>query len=397
MKKKMGMLIILPTFLFSLSSAAGGTGLSMEWESASLADAISFTAKYIHKNVIISPLVQGVVTLRFYQAEPKPAFDLLLNSNDLGEWSMGNVNYIAPKAELIKRKQQILTWQQTSEASSALVTEIKPLRYAKASEAAKILQDGHASFLSKRGHIKVDTRTNTLIVQDVPEKMTEIRRVIKHLDIPVKQILIEARLASVDSDSERQLGLDFDLKSTEPASGKYSLALAKLADGSILDVKLIALEKAGHAELISSPRLFTANQQTASIEAGEEVPYQEVSEGGGTAVAFKKAVLSLKVTPQILPGDKVMLQLNVNQDKPSSRIVLGVPTINTRQIMTSVLLHNGQTVVLGGIYELDRERGQERIPFISSLPLIGYLFQQEGFREKKRELLIFVTPKIIGE
>jgi type IV pilus assembly protein PilQ len=156
------------------------------------------------------------------------------------------------------------------------------------------------------------------------------------------------------------------------------------------------MENAGRGQLISDPSLYTANQQTASIESGEEIPYQEVSVSGGTATAFKKAVLSLKVTPQIMPGGKVLLQLQINQDRPSSLIVQGVPAITTRQLATNILVNNGQTLVLGGIYEQNNEHTVERVPFLSKIPLLGLLFQQQDVKINKRELLIFVTPKIIS-
>jgi type IV pilus assembly protein PilQ len=251
-----------------------------------------------------------------------------------------------------------------------------------------------------------------ICVQDLPKQIQDVRVLIKKMDIPVQQVLIEARLASVDSDFERELGVNFAVQAprinreeglvpsvSDPISRNthFSLAVAKLADGSLLDVALSALENEGRGELISSPSLFTANQQTALIESGEEIPYQEVSASGATSVSFKKAVLSLKVTPQVLPGNKVLLQLQVNQDKPSNRIVLGVPAISTRQIATSILINNGQTLVLGGIYESNKEHEEQRIPFLGKIPLVGVLFRQQNAREGKRELLIFVTPKIISE
>ena len=224
---------------------------------------------------------------------------------------------------------------------------------------------------------------------------------LRQLDAPAQQITIEARLASVDNDFERELGLDFSVRSTSQpdaqTAGRYSIAVAALPDGSVLDVKLAALENAGHAEIISSPSLFTSNHQSASIEAGEEVPYQEVSESGGTAVVFKKAVLGLKVTPQILPGNHVLLQLQINQDRPSSKMVLGMPVIRTRQINTSVLVKDGKTIVLGGIYETNHEEGQRRLPFLSQVPVLGWFFKEQNTLDTKRELLIFVTPRIMTQ
>ncbi|MBV8802089.1 MAG: hypothetical protein JO131_03825 [Gammaproteobacteria bacterium] len=240
-----------------------------------------------------------------------------------------------------------------------------------------------------------------LYVQDIEDHIQSIDTLIKNLDIPVQQILIEAHLASIDSDYERELGLSFSSKqqngdSSKPnESSQYHLAIIPLAKDSFLDVQLAALENEGHGELISSPSLFTANQQTASIESGEEIPYQEISKSGATAVAFKKAVLSLKVTPQIMPGNKILLQLQVNQDKPSNRMILGVPAISTRQISTHILVKSGQTIVLGGVYESNKEKGQQRIPFLGKIPFIGWIFNLQNMAENKRELLIFVTPKII--
>ena len=173
------------------------------------------------------------------------------------------------------------------------------------------------------------------------------------------------------------------------------VSLIKLANGKSLAVELAALEKSGHGELISSPSLLTLNQQTASIESGEEIPYQETSGSGATSVTFKKAVLSLKVTPQVMPGNQVMLQLQVNQDKPNKRMVLGVPSISTRQMNTNILVKNGETVVLGGIYESNHEREEQEIPFLGKIPLVGWLFQQQNILNNKRELLIFVTPRVI--
>jgi type IV pilus assembly protein PilQ len=251
--------------------------------------------------------------------------------------------------------------------------------------------------------LQADVRTNRIFLQDTPRQINLVNQFIHEMDVPVPQIDIEVKLASVDYDYERDLGLTFmqtspdESASTETqGQSRYSLAIAHLPGSALLTVKLAALENAGHAELISSPSLFTANQETASIEAGEEVPYQEVSQSGGTAVVFKKAVLGLKVTPQLLPDKKVLLQLQINQDRPNNKTVLGMPTISTRQIISHVLVKHGQTIVLGGIYELDTQNAEERVPFLSNLPGIGLLFKQQNIKKRKRELLIFVTPKVIA-
>ncbi len=371
--------------------------ISIDLQNTNLTDAVRLIAKFLDINIILSPAITGTVTLHLHNATPAQAFDLLLTSHNLAKWPMGNVLFIAPREELIKRKMEEMKWQEVWNDASPLTIQTWQIKYAKAADIGHLIQDDHASFLSKRGHVRVDERTNTLCVQDSAERIEAIQQLIKLLDVPIQQIAIEARLASVDNDKEQDLGIQFALQSPSQESftpGHYSLAVARLADGSLLDVKLAALEKAGHAELISSPSLFTANQQPASIEAGEEVPYQEVSESGGTAVTFKKAVLSLTVTPQVLPKHQVLLQLQIHQDQPSDRIVQGVPAISTRQITTNVLVKSGETVVLGGIYETSQSNSENHLPFVHRLPLVGWLFKQQTEEESKRELLIFVTPTI---
>lgn len=382
--------------------------LSFDLKNADLAETIRMIAQYEKINVVLSPNIRGLVTLNLQAVRPKYALQLLLASRGLAKWQTANILYIAPLDELMKYKQAETSWQASLKANEALFTFVWQIKYGKANDIAKLLQGREAAFISKRGQIRVDTRTNLLCVRDRAERLREINQLIKRLDVPVRQVLIEARLASIDHDFERELGIEFsNLAATPLDKGKkatlsinnerkaYSVAVARLADGSLLDVRLSALENAGHAELISNPSLFTQNQQTALIEAGEEVPYQEVSESGGTGVIFKKAVLGLRVTPQILPGDKVLLYLQINQDRPSARMVLGVPTISTRQITTSVLVKTGQTIVLGGIYESNQEKTEQALPFLGKIPFIGWLFKKQNTRTNKRELFIFVTPKII--
>lgn len=378
--------------------------ISLELKAANLQDTIRLLAKFLCINVILSPTVHGKVTLHLAHASPEHVFNLLLTSHDLVKWPVGRIWFIAPRKELMHQKEEELKWQTIQDEMSHLITKVVRINYGKAEDIAKLIKDSQSSLMSKRGQIRVDSRTNSICLQDIPKKMAEIYLLVKRLDIPSKQILIDARIASVDNDFERDLGIHFGV--THPSENKnpvissghnqYNLAIVKLADGSLLDVKLSALENNGHAELISRPTLFTANQQPALIEAGEDVPYQEVSESGGTAVAFKKAVLGLKVIPQILPGNKVLLQLQINQDRPSNKMVLGVPTISTRQITTNVLVKSGETIVLGGILEMNHEIGQKGLPFLNQIPLLGWLFTEQNTKKNKRELLIFVTPQIIA-
>lgn len=409
--KNIFMLFIVCLSLCSNISSAvipDNVNVTLEMQNINLPDAIKAIAKLLDMNVVVSSSVRGHAMLNINNINSSQALNALLLSNGLAKSRVENVWLIAPQNEIVKLKQEELKWRELDEETAPLLTRVWQIKYAKASDVAGLLQDEHASFLSKRGKVKVDSRTNRICIQDLASRMENVRRLINHVDVPVQQISIAARLVSVDCDFERELGIHFSVKQDQAESnekitgksfvqdnGRYSVAVAKLADGSLLDMKLIALENAGHAELISNPSLFTSNQQSASIEAGEEVPYQEVSESGGTAIAFKKAVLGLKVTPQILPGKKVLLQLQINQDRPGNKMIQGMPAISTRQIVTNVLVKSGQTIVLGGIYETNTESSYSGLPFLSRIPYFGLLFKQQNRRDKKRELLIFVTPKII--
>ena len=352
---------ILIGICFFVSSLVYAGNISVELQDVNLQDTLRILSKFMQLNLVVSPQVEGRVSLHLHEAPADEAFESLLASQGLSKVSLGKILFIAPHSEFIKRKQDKLTLQESLNKVAPLVTNTWQIQYAKAEDIARLLKDSNSSLLSKRGQIHVDTRTNVLCVQDLPEMLAQLHDVVKRLDVPVQQVLIEARMASIDNDFERELGVNFSVENRRrelkpflngeaPLGPRFSLAVASLANGSWLDVTLSALEKNGHGELISSPSLFTANQQTAYIESGEEIPYQETSGSGATSIAFKKAVLKLKVTPQIMPGDKILLHLEVNQDKPSNRVVLGVPSIVTRQISTCVLVTNGKAIVLGGIF-----------------------------------------------
>lgn len=387
--------------LFSTLAYAADKEAKIELQQVTLPDAIRLVAKHLNMNVILSPAIHGDTVFHVTAANPEDVLRMLLAANGLSKQRQGKVWLIAPQSEFIKWKQENVKWQEVNEAAAALQTRIYQLKYARAEEVAKVIHQQDASLLSPRGRIKVDERTNTIYIQDVAIRMQNIKKLINKLDVSVQQISIAARLVSIDCDFEQELGIQFSNRVGEETENKkmgdYALAVFKLPDHSFLDIKLAALENAGHAELISSPSLFASNQQAAVIEAGEEVPYQESSENGNTTVAFKKAVLGLKVTPQILPRNRILLQLQINQDRPGNKMVQGMPTISTRQIITSVLLKSGQTCVLGGIYEISEEKGVQGLPVLSHIPLLGLLFQQHKTRHNKRELLIFVTPRVIDE
>ncbi len=390
MVKKMVSLLFL--FFWVSASHATVTKMDLDLLNVNLPDALHLLAKTLNINMMLMPDVSGTVSLHLKNVSAERALELMLATHGLTKILQSNIWLIGPKEELLREQQANVKLQEATDAAAPLATMVWRIRYAKADTIAHLLQDNTGSLLSKRGLLHVDLRTNTIYARDIADHLQTIHHVIQQLDVPVQQVMIETKLVSIDSDYERQLGIHFSEGDNAVAAGHYRFAVVKLPNHSVLDIELAALENEGHGELISSPRLFTANQQMASIESGEEIPYQEISVSGATGVAFKKAVLSLHVTPQVLPNNMVLLQLQINQDKPSQHMVQGVPAISTRQLSTHILAKNGQTVVLGGIFETVNGDSQQRIPILGKIPLVGLLFRQQNVLLNKRELLIFVTP-----
>lgn len=412
-----------------------GKTLSLNFQNISVRSALQLLAQFAGINIVISDSVAGNVTLNVKNIPWDEAMDILLQTRNLGEYKIGDVTLIAPQDEIAAQERQQLSAQQQISGLEPLRSELVQVNYGKAADIAALLKSQNSTILSSRGSVSVDNRTNTLWLLDTPAKLAEVKDLIQKLDIPVRQVLIEARIVNVDTSFSQELGirwgftkpnnftgtlngasqmangtapsavpfnqrLNVDLPATainsaQPAS--IGLALATLGNNVMLDLELSALESEGDGKIIASPRLITANQKEASIEAGEEIPYQEATSSGATSIAFKKAVLSLKVTPQITPDNRLILNLKVNQDKRGSPEVQNVPPIDTRELETQVLVDNGQTIVLGGIFQRDSSNQVERIPFLGSLPLIGALFKHTTEKTKQTELLIFITPKIIKQ
>lgn len=369
--------------------------ITLKTNEIQISEALHLLAGYLQRSVILKDSVKGTTILDLTNITAENAFESLLMSNGLVKQSVGKIWVIGRQDEVIKSEQQEQKVRDLLELSLQTSVHAIPLHYAKAESIKAALSQAGQSVLSKRGKLYIDQRSNQVIIEESEQRLKAVEDLIKKLDVPVQQIMIDARIVSIDDDAERKLGIELSAGKSAEETVPYHLSFTRLARGAGLDVKLAALESAGKAELISSPSLFTINQQTASIEAGEEVPYQEVSEGGGTAVAFKKAVLGLKVTPQILPGQQILLQLQVNQDRPDRRLIVSMPTIMTRQISTNVLVKSGQTIVLGGIYENSKTSSQEAFPVLSRIPVLGWLFKQTRHQSSRRELLIFVKPTII--
>ncbi len=298
-------------------------------------------------------------------------------------------------------------------SKNALHLQTITLHYADADKMENLLSSKSRDLLSKRGRMAADPRTNTLWVVDFPQNIKRIEKLIKHLDVAVQQVAIKARIVDVDDNYVSALGIEFktsQVANTEiledglslnfpfkiPAANKLVIPITKSSNGAWLDLELSALVRDGHAQVVSKPELMTSNRQQAVIEAGEEVPYQEKTVSGATSVAFKKAVLRLQVRPIILPHRRILLHLTVNQDKLSALSINGVPAIQTQKLATQVLVRDRQTVVLGGIYEQIASHQSDGIPLLSRLPLFGWLFRHRQRKRERRELLIFVTPRIIS-
>lgn len=412
-----------------------GKRISLNFQNIKIRAVLQLLADFTGINMVVSDKVQGDITLRLNDIPWDQALDIILTTQGLDKRKTDNVMLIDTKKSLDDMEEAQLKSQQIIQKLEPIRSDLLQINYAKAADIAILVKDKQNSLLSDRGKISVDSRTNTLWIQDTGTKIEEVRDLIKQLDIPVKQVLIEARIVEVTKDFSQDLGirwgvskpshlsgtlaganqlqlpagalnpasipvaqrLNLDLAAAPVAGTAASLgiALAKLGDNILLDLELSALESEGRAELISSPRLITTNQQAATIESGEEIPYQEATSSGATAVAFKKAVLSLKVTPQITPDNKILMDLQINQDTPSSEKFNGVPAIFTKEIQTNVLVNNGQTIVLGGIYRQDKNKAVKRIPFFGDLPVVGILFSNRQITLKNDELLIFITPRII--
>lgn len=420
-------------FLFSLSAFAEDSSerFSFDFQKISVRDLITLLAQYSQQNIILSDKVSNQeMSLHLNDVNWQEALTVILSSQNLGERRVGNTLIIAPLSDITQQVQQQAQFDDAQNQDDTLSTRIIPLKYAKANDLLNMLKDKN-NLLSSKGTFGADTRSNSIWVDDTAPYLDRAQNLISQLDQPAQQVSIEARIVTVDSNYEKDLGvkfgvsgghhlsgtlagandlanrespssiplkdrLNFDFPSnpTSGNSGTLGLALFKLADGYMLDLELSALQAEGAGEIIAKPSLITQNQQAATIQTGEDIPYQEKTSSGATNVAFKKAVLSLEVTPQITPDKHILLTLHISQDRPSSKLINGVPAIDTREITTQVLVNNEQTLVLGGIYEEAENHQIERIPFISDIPLIGKLFQHQHDAKEKRELLIFVRPKI---
>ncbi len=398
--------------------------ITVSFKDADIREVLQVLADAAKVNLILSGSVKGKVTINLDNISYQQAINLILKTYHLEKNIVENTIFISTASENLTNKEQLLELKKKLDDLTPLNIKVITMNYAKAQDVMQSIKTSGNGLLSTRGKIIVDERTNSLVVEDLNSNMLQLQRVIQHLDRPVRQIAIEARVVNVDRNFNKELGarlglqhkrlglsgslinqnipseqLNVNLPQTLEGvvgTGQIALAMAKVGAGIVLDAELSAMESLGKGEIISNPHLLTAELRAATIEAGEEIPYQETSASGATSVSFKKAVLRLQVTPQITPDRQILLKLIVNQDKRSSKPeVLGVPAIDTRHLETQVLVNNGETIVLGGIFERAKNDSKKRIPFFAKLPLVGYLFQNQAIENQQTELLIFVTPTII--
>ena len=416
-----------------------GKPISLNFQDVSIRTVLQLIADFNNFNLVTTDSVAGNITLRLDGVPWEQALDTVLKVKGLDKRLDGNILLVAPAKEIAERERQTLESKTEVAELAPLVTEYIQINYAKAGEIAALLSaDEKTRLLSSRGAVSVDDRTNTLLVKDTADVIDHIKRMLDVLDIPVKQVVIEARMVTIDDGVDEELGvrwgvtkaeengsisgtiegndsvaggtvpsgddvsdrLNVNLPVANAAAGSIAFQVAKLADGTLLDLELSALETENKAEIIASPRVTTANQKEAIIEQGTEFPSNTSASSGATTVEWKKAVLSLKVTPHITPDNRVILDLTVTQDTLGKEVKTGTGTgtaINTQQISTQVLVDNGETLVLGGIYQQTIKKDVTKIPLLGDIPGVGVLFRNTKESNSKRELLIFVTPKIVVE
>lgn len=395
--------------------------IDLNFQDIPIRSVLQIIAEFANVNIIINDKVQGNISLHLQHNTWQECLQVILQTQALGQRQIGNSILVAPLPELLAYDKQQLQIENETKLAQDLQTHSYQLKYGKAQTYYDTLKNSTNTLLSARGKVLIDTRTNLLLVEDLPENLQRITQYITQTDIPLRQVEIEAQIVTVDKAYEQQLGIKWNVQAPPitttagtanrafnldlgagaiEGSKPGNIALATLANDVLIGLELSALEAEGNGEVLSSPRLLTADQQEAIIEQGQEIPYQENAGGttGATTTSFKQAVLRLKVTPQIISDDKLLLHLQVNQDAKSRDTSKdGIPLIDTRRISTNVLINNGETVVLGGIYERNKSNSITRIPFISEVPLIGDLFKHRRIRDERSELLIFVTPRIVNQ
>lgn len=429
-----------------------GTKVTFNFQDIPVRSVLALIADVSDLNIVVADSVGGNLTLRLTNVPWDQALDIVMDARNLDMRQNGNVIWIGPTAEIASREQQLLKAQQDRRILEPLQTVLIPMSYSKAADMKVLIDestnsvDSEYGLLSERGSVTVDERTNTLLITDTAERIVEIRKLLTELDFAVRQVQIESRIVVANSDFAHELGVRFGASYVHNGSNTFvvgadgnavdtlnprinprddglldipsfpnryqvnlpaananasTLGLSFLSSNVILDLELSALEAEGEGEVISTPRVVTANQAEAFIQQGVEIPFENSTSSGATAVSFKEAVLELRVTPLITPDDRIQLDLAVKQDTVGEIFQTArggsVPSIDTRELNTTVLVANGDTVVLGGIFQDEKSSNEEKVPWLGDIPVVGNLFRRRANSTKKRELLIFVSPTIVED
>ncbi len=413
----------------------GGEKLSLNFQNVEVRAVLQVIADFTGLNIITSDTVGGSLTLRLKDVPWDQALDIILQAKGLSKRKNGNVVLIAPSDELATKEKLALEASQQISELEALRTESFQLSYTKADDVKKLVSDKDQRILSKRGSATSDVRTNTIFINDTPSKLDEVRRLIAQLDVPVRQVLIEARIVIADDKWGSQLGAKFNIASGSTrngrnlgvagnidnahniasgirplaadtpiavnlpvvgAAGSLGINILNIANSNLIELELSALESDGRGKVVSNPRIVAPDKKKAIITQGTEIPYATQSASGGITIQFKPAILSLEVTPQITPDDKIIMELEIKKDSVGT-IFAGIPSIDTKTLKTSVLVDNGDTAVLGGIFETVTRTDVTKVPLLGDIPFLGNFFKRTSKQQDKTELLIFITPRIIKE
>ena len=410
-----------------------GEKLSLNFQDIEVRSVLQLIADFTNLNLVASDTVQGSITLRLQNVPWDQALELVLKTKGLDKRQVGNVLLVAPAAEIAERERQELEAQRQVAELAPLRKDVIQLNYAKASEIAKLYEDESAKGTLKddmRGSVIFDDRTNSLLVTLTQERIDELRRIVTLLDVPVRQVMIEARIVEANVDYDKSLGVrwggtqtfandrgafygnddrgDEGGKSGADSNGNFpfvdlgvlgrtsGFGIGYVTDNLILDLELTAMEKTGNGEIVSQPKVVTADKETAKILKGSEIPYQEASSSGATSTSFKEAALSLEVTPQITPDNRIIMEVKVNKDAPDfANAMNGIPPINKNEVNAKVLVADGETIVIGGVFSNTQIKGVEKVPFLGDVPFLGRLFRRDIVQDKKSELLVFLTPRIM--
>lgn len=425
--------------------AYSGEKLSLNFQDIDVRSVLQLIADFTDLNLVASDTVSGNITLRLQNVPWDQALDLVLKTKGLDKRQVGNVLLVAPAEEIAARERQELESQRQIAELAPLRREVVQVNYAKAADIARLFQSvtDREGASEDRGSIAVDDRTNNIIAYQTQERLDELRRIVAQLDIPVRQVMIEARIVEANVDYDKNLGVrwggarsdgkwsvygkdgaqtfDEDGRRYLPGTdefGNYTsddgvapvpfvdmgvlnstsgIGIGFITDNVILDLQLSAMEKTGNGEIVSQPKVMTADKETAKILKGSEIPYQEASSSGATSTSFKEAALSLEVTPQITPDNRIIMEVKVTKDAPDfGRVLNGVPPINKNEVNAKILVADGETVVIGGVFSNSQTKSVDKVPFLGDLPYLGRLFRRDSVQDAKSELLVFLTPKILN-